>query len=77
MHFPVKVEKTIQAIGVLFRADRVKRMNYMRLLKLLYIADRESLQETGRPITGGAITARERREGCGHLPSDLRELNRH
>jgi uncharacterized phage-associated protein len=60
MHFPLKVDKTIQAIGVLFRADRVKRMNYMRLLKLLYIADRESLQETGRPITGGAIVAMER-----------------
>jgi uncharacterized phage-associated protein len=32
-------------------------MNYMRLLKLLYVADRESLSETGRPITGGPVLA--------------------
>jgi uncharacterized phage-associated protein len=57
MHFPVDVKKTIQAIGVLFREDGVKRMNYMRLLKLLYIADRESLAETARPITGGPAVA--------------------
>ena len=35
MYFPLKTEKTIQAIGVLFRQDGVRRMNYMRLLKLL------------------------------------------
>jgi uncharacterized phage-associated protein len=60
MHFPLKVDKTIQAIGVLFRADDVQRMPYMRLLKLLYIADRETLREIGRPITGGPIVAMER-----------------
>jgi uncharacterized phage-associated protein len=60
MHFPLKVEKTIQAIGVLFRADDVRSMNAMRLLKLLYIADRESLREVGRPIVGGSILALER-----------------
>src|SRR5271155_4089348 len=60
VNFPLKVLKTIQAIGVLLRADGVKRMNYMRLLKLLYMADRESLRETGRPITGGPVTAMER-----------------
>ena len=35
-------------------------MNYMRLLKLLYIADRESLKETGRPITGDKVVAMKR-----------------
>jgi hypothetical protein len=53
VHFPLNVEKAIQAVGVLFRNDRVRRMNYMRVLKLLYIADREALGETGRPIIGG------------------------
>jgi uncharacterized phage-associated protein len=57
VHFRLDVKKAIQAIGVLFREDRVKRMNYMRLLKLLYVADRESLSETGRPITGGPVLA--------------------
>jgi uncharacterized phage-associated protein len=60
MHFPLNVDKTIQAIGVLFRAEAVHCMNYMRLLKLLYIADRESMREVGRPITGGAVMAMER-----------------
>jgi uncharacterized phage-associated protein len=60
MQFPLKVEKTIQAIGVLFRADDVRCMNSMRLLKLLYIADRESLRELGRPIVGGPALAMER-----------------
>lgn len=59
-HFPLNVEKAIQAIGVLFRNDRVHRMNYMRVLKLLYIADRKALGETGRPITGGPAVAMER-----------------
>ncbi len=63
MSFPLRVLKTIQAIGVLLRHDGVKRMNYMRLLKLLYIADRESLKETGRPITGGPVVAMERGPG--------------
>ncbi len=60
MHFPLSVAKTIQALGVLFRSDRVTCMNSMRLLKLLYIADREALKETGRPITGGPVAALER-----------------
>jgi uncharacterized phage-associated protein len=57
MHFPVDLNKAIQAIGVLFREDGVKRMNYMRVLKLLYIADRQALAETARPITGGPVVA--------------------
>jgi uncharacterized phage-associated protein len=60
INFPFRILKAIQAIGVLLRFDGVKRMNSMRLLKLLYIADRESLRETGRPITGGPVVAMER-----------------
>jgi uncharacterized phage-associated protein len=60
VQFPLRPKKTIQAIGVLFRADGVDRMNYMRVLKLLYIADREALKEVGRPIVGGPVMAMER-----------------
>lgn len=60
MYFPLKVKKTIQAIGVVFREDNVARMNYMRLLKLLYISDRDSYREIGRPITGGSVIAMSR-----------------
>ena len=44
--------RTIQAAAVLLQETRACRMSYMRLLKLLYIADRELLAETGRSITG-------------------------
>jgi uncharacterized phage-associated protein len=54
------VLKTLQAAGVLIRAERATGMNYMRLLKLLYIADRESLRECGRPITGDRTVAMKR-----------------
>src|SRR6516165_1045948 len=51
------VLKTIQAIAVLLHSDRCDRMSYLRLLKLLYIADRESLAETGRSMSGDSIVA--------------------
>lgn len=42
-------------------------MNYMRLLKLLYIADRESLRDKGRPMTGSRAVAMQR----GPVPTDV------
>jgi uncharacterized phage-associated protein len=56
MHFRFNFEKTLQATGVLLGLDG-DRMEYMRLLKLLYIADREMLAETGAPITGDRALA--------------------
>jgi uncharacterized phage-associated protein len=55
MHFHFDFEKTLQAAGVLLDAD--DRMEYMRLLKLLYITDRELLAETGRTLTGDRVVA--------------------
>lgn len=60
MRFPFRPKKAIQAIGVLLRREPSRRMNYMRLLKLLYIADRECLKQSGRPITGDAVVAMKR-----------------
>jgi len=57
MAFPFKIDKAIQAIAVLLRFHNTKEMSYLRMLKLLYIADRESLKETGRPITGDRVVA--------------------
>src|SRR5713101_6250525 len=59
MGFHLNVEKTMQAIATLLRFHGTKEMSYLRMLKLLYIADRESLKETGRPITGDHIVAME------------------
>ena len=52
--------KAIQAVGVLLGYERARRMNYMRLLKLLYLADREYLLKTGRTITGDHAVAMKR-----------------
>ena len=51
MTFHFHFEQTLQASACLLRLDG-KRMGSLRLLKLLYIADREWLAETGEPITG-------------------------
>jgi uncharacterized phage-associated protein len=35
-------------------------MNYMRLLKLLYLAERECLRDSGQPLTGSPVVAMKR-----------------
>lgn len=55
--FTFKFDKALQAAAYLLRREPSREMNYMRLLKVLYIADRESLRQTGRPITGDRIAA--------------------
>ncbi|WP_435008692.1 Panacea domain-containing protein [Tundrisphaera lichenicola] len=51
MRLRFNFEKSLQAAGVLLRLEE-GRMSYMRLLKLLYIADREMLAATAASITG-------------------------
>ena len=67
MAFRFNLEKTIQAIGVLFRAEHVNRLSYLRLLKLLYIADRETLAETGWTITGDRAVAMDNGPVLSHV----------
>jgi len=68
MPFKFNQCKAIQAVAFLLKQKHATRTdNYMRLLKLLYIADRESLQETGRPITGDRFIAMERGPTLSHL----------
>ena len=56
MTFRFSFEKSLQAAGVLLGLDG-GRMERIRLLKLLYIADRELLAESGRTITGDRAVA--------------------
>jgi len=58
--FHFDADKAIQAIGVLMTHDHVSQMNFMRVLKLLYLSEREALKETGRPIIGDSVVATER-----------------
>jgi uncharacterized phage-associated protein len=52
-----KPKKTIQAAAYLLKKEPGGRMNYMRLLKLLYLADRQSIKERKEPICGGQVYA--------------------
>lgn len=53
----LNASKLVQAAGVLLRCDSCAQMSYLRLLKLLYIAERESLAETGYEIIGDRVVA--------------------
>jgi len=64
------LHKALQAAAVLVKTEPGDRMNYMRLLKLLYIADRESLRETGCPLTHDRFVAMDH----GPVPSRLYNL---
>jgi hypothetical protein len=46
-----------QALAVLMKRPGVDQNNCYKLLKLLYIAEKESLIETGHPITGDRLVA--------------------
>lgn len=56
MDFEFNPLKMAQAAGVLLALDGGS-MDLVRLLKLLYIADRELLAEVGRPLTGDRAVA--------------------
>src|SRR6266480_2169456 len=56
MIIPFDPLKAAQAASVLLKEEG-GRMSRLRLLKLLYIADRESIAETLRPITGDEVVA--------------------
>lgn len=49
---PFELPRTAQAVAVLLKNSPQQRLTRMQLVKLLYIADRESLRLAGRPITG-------------------------
>jgi uncharacterized phage-associated protein len=68
--FAFKFDKAVQAVAYLLRRELSREMNYMRLLKILYIADRESIRETGRPITGDRVAAMKQ----GPVLSELLDL---
>ena len=57
MDFILDHQKALQAAA--FLLTREGEMTRIRLLKLLYLADRASLEETGRTITGDQVVAME------------------
>lgn len=63
------VEKAIQAVGVLLRKEG-KKASRLRILKLLYIADRTALEKTGSFVLGSRFVAMKH----GPLHSELLDL---
>jgi uncharacterized phage-associated protein len=57
MYLRFDSQKAIQAIGVILRNHPHTWASKLRILKLLYIAERESIQETGHPIIGSRVVA--------------------
>jgi uncharacterized phage-associated protein len=56
MKFEFRERKAAQAAAFLLSLNR-GRMKYMTLIKLMYLADRQSLIETGQPITGDRMVS--------------------
>ena len=52
IQFQFDPEKTVQAAAFLIKLNQPEPMNYMGLLKMLYIADRHALELMDWPITG-------------------------
>lgn len=69
MIVPFDTLKAAQAAAVLLR-EHGGQMSRLRLVKLLYIASRESMAETLRPITGDRIAAMDH----GPVPSSTFDL---
>ena len=63
-------EKAVQAAAELLRSESTRQMSYLRLLKLLYLAERRSLKESGAPILGGKFVAMKN----GPLHSEVYDL---
>ncbi len=51
------VEKNIEAVGVLLSTTYRRKMTRIRVLKLLYFANRESIKDTGFPIADDKFVA--------------------
>jgi uncharacterized phage-associated protein len=55
--FKLDTKKAVEAAATLLRLTPHCSMDRKRLLALLYLADRRSLQKTNRPIIGGTLSA--------------------
>lgn len=70
--FQFNLLKAAQAVAVILQEERLHRMNYMKLLKLIAICEREFIRESGKMIVGDLMVAMER----GPLPSRIYSLIR-
>lgn len=69
MFYCFETEKAVQAAGVLLGAHPGQQMSSLRLVKLLYLADRENLKTVARPIIGNPVVAKADGPAHGELSS--------
>ena len=69
MKFVFDEEKATQAAALLLERAGGE-LNYMKLLKLLYLADRQAFIESGYPITGARMVSMD----CGPVLSEVYNL---
>jgi uncharacterized phage-associated protein len=74
MHLRFNFGKSLQAAGILLRLEE-GRMPYLRLLKLLYIADREMLAKEASPITGDRAYAMKYGPVLSHVYDLIKGVN--
>src|SRR4051812_10100131 len=70
VNFKLDARKAIEASATLLRLVPDRAMDRKRLLALLYLADRDSLKRTGRPIIGGKLVALQ----WGPVHSEIHDL---
>lgn len=88
MSFAYDLDGAVQACAYLMKLSGKRRMQYLKLLKLLYWADRESLRDSGFPITGDEPYAMQYgpvlstiyecivpRPGLKRIPADIKRSN--
>lgn len=73
MDTPIHIQKAIEAAGVFLSEYEAHSMEYTRLLKLLYICDRNSVREIGDPVIGPKWVAMRN----GPLHSSIYDLIKH
>ena len=66
----VQFDKTKALNALLYVANRVQRKDFHKIFKIIYFADRQHLNDWGRPITGDTYIAME----AGPVPSRMYDM---
>jgi uncharacterized phage-associated protein len=67
LQFYFDFDRSLQAAAYLLKKTKGKKLSYLHLLKMLYIADREYLAENGYMITGDRVVAMQRGPVLSHI----------
>jgi uncharacterized phage-associated protein len=69
----MQIEKLVQATGYLLKKYNNRRLNYTKLIKELYLADRESISVSNSSITGDTYVSMKHGPVLSHLYDFIKE----